>query len=241
MIVKLFNCTPKVLETLYTAANSCYSDRSPEDIFNNGPILTDKEMQAVIEDWTTCGNEVFALFSKQKQKMLKTVRGCIVRNHNTVLRHVNFTFSIKDISIVCARQFMRMQAGIVYDEQSARYCEKKDINYVLPKSLKNLCENANTEDPDDLGEEICRLIETTKDLYARLIKSGIPKEDARFVLLLALPTQMTCTINLAALFHLHNIRVKMTTGKSQDEVSVLAQAMVDEVVKKEKWLGEFFK
>jgi thymidylate synthase (FAD) len=234
--VKLINKSPKILETLYTAGHSCYSTREPSDIFENGPVITQKEQDAI---WVVSNSPqefLINLEDKKQEKMIKTVRGIIARNHNTVMRHVTFTFSISGVSRVTMAQISRHSAGIDFDIQSQRYVTyEKDFEWVLPYSLKNIKD-------DNLSKKVEKFLSDAKEIYFELVDSKeAHKEDARYLLPQAAPTNITCTCNLAAFLHLHNLRAKDTTGKAQDEVKQVVKLMAEELVKAEPWLAEFIK
>lgn len=94
MLVKLISKNSDILETMYTAAHNCYSDRKPEEIMLDGPVLTEKETNDIYAKSANAGEFLTNLESLKKEKMLKTVRGCVVRRHSSVMTHANFTFSV---------------------------------------------------------------------------------------------------------------------------------------------------
>ena len=236
MKVRLINKTPKMMETLYTAAHACYSDRMPDDIFENGPIITEKEQIDAMKASNNPSEYQMYLNDLKKSKMLKTVRGCIARNHNTVMRHVYFTFSISEVSRVTMAQITRHHAGIDFDVQSQRYVTMDEkFKWALPDVFYSDLD-------ESVASRISAFLQESKDLYQHLVQNKIMhKEDARYLLPNAAPTNMTCTANLAAFMHLYRLRAKDATGKAQDEIKELTKLMAEEVAKSEPWIAEFLK
>ncbi len=209
MNVSLLTHTYDPLRVLWTAARCCYSDQPAAAIW-----------AASGDDTTDCDDI----------RMLKTVRGCIARNHNTVMRHANFTFAIDRISRACGNQLTRHGVGWSFDQQSLRYVKlDTEPDWVIPPHL------------DGRAEAIMRASARRSWLdYRALIEGGVKAEDARAVLPLCTPTNLVATANLAALLHFHRVRFEGTTGKPQDEIKELAGRMIRLVVCAEPWLGEFF-
>lgn len=154
------------------------------------------------------------------------------------------------ISRVTSHQLVRHHVGVTFDQQSQRYVtfSGKD-DWVLPKGMQELYDKGkevsnNGEHDLDWGGVEYKLythLEDSKKLYNELMQSDQHKEDARYILPNAAPTNLVMTINLTSLFHINNLRARDTTGKSQDEIKQLTALLVDEVVKSEHWLAEFFK
>lgn len=209
MNVTMLTRTPDPLRVLFTAAHTCYSPKTAAEI------------------WRLTGDETSG---HDDARMLRTVRGCIARGHNSVIRHVGFTFSVDGISRACANQLTRHGPGWAFDQQSLRYV-RLDVepDWVLPGHL-----------PDGQQLGIALAAGAAYDEYVGLVSIGVKPEDARSVLPLCTPTNLVATANLAALFHFWAVRCKGTTGKPQDEIKDLAARMVMLVVEAEPWLGEFF-
>lgn len=256
MKVRLIAKTPNILPVMYTAAHGCYSDRLPEDIFIDGPVLTEKEEQSIWDKSNNPQEFLSNLESFKKDKMLKTVRGCIARKHSSVMTHTNFTFTVSGVSRVLTHQVMRHHTGVTFDQQSARYVTFSGSDeWVLPQGLSDLYKYGQYEwlelthpncpviDPNNekLAERVYRHLEESKALYKDLMASDMHKEDARYILPHCMPTNFTMTINLTALFHIYNLRAKHTTGKSQKEIADFMELVVAEVIKSEPWLSEFLK
>lgn len=205
MNVKLISHTINAMNVLFVAARTCYSSTTAGEIANTHDGYT-------------------------PEKMLGVVRGCIKRGHNSVIRHVSFTFTIDGISRACANQLTRHGPGWAFDQQSLRYVQLADQpEWVIPVSLRH-----------DEAKWLKLTAGSAWAEYWRMVNEGIPKEDARAVLPLCTPTNLVATANLAALMHFYGVRFRGDTGKPQDEIRRLAAEMIRLVVIAEPWLGEFF-
>jgi thymidylate synthase (FAD) len=205
MNVQLLTHTPEALGVLFTAARTCYSATPAAEIWETGDGYS-------------------------PEKMLGVVRGCIKRGHNSVIRHVSFTFAIDGISRACANQLTRHGPGWAFDQQSLRYVRlDSEPEWVVPDGLSP-------------GERISISAASREawDSYRRMIRDhGVKAEDARAVLPLCTPTNLIATCNLAAFMHFWGVRRNDETGKAQAEIKTLADTMGRLIVAAEPWLAEF--
>lgn len=109
MKVKLINNTDNQIETMYTAARTCYSSKSPIDLH------------------TTINSD--------KDSMWKLVKQVLSSGHQSIAENVVFTFAIEGISRACANQLTRHRAGIVFAQQSMRYVNASGCDFVVPEGL----------------------------------------------------------------------------------------------------------
>src|SRR5436190_21541325 len=99
---------------IYTACRTCYSEQTPEDIF----------------DRATTGRIVQA-------KMQKLISGVIESGHGSTIEHVVFTFGISGVSRTLSHQLVRHRAGVAFDQQSQRYVKYKGAPTMLPATLED--------------------------------------------------------------------------------------------------------
>jgi thymidylate synthase (FAD) len=204
MRVKLIAWTPNALQVLSAAAHTCYSEGCPDDIWR---------------DHHTDGRTT-------PEKVVGRVSGIIARNHNSVLRHVNYTFAISSISRACANQLTRHGPGWAFDQQSLRYVSlRHEPDWVVPFAALAL-----------EGDTLRAGYRASWEAYIAAIGRGVKAEDARSLLPLATPTNLVATANLAALMHFFRVRGLHETGKAQDEIVTLAHRMVSQVLDREPWL-----
>lgn len=140
--------------------------------------------------------------------------------HLSVIEHANFTFSIEGVSRSCTHQLVRHRLAS-YSQQSMRYVDLSEIDYedfVTPDTVKEA----------DAEKEYKEIIESTMSTYNKLLEKGVPKEDARFILPLASPTNITVTMNGRELLHFFDLRLDES---AQWEIRELAKKMLEEVKK----------
>jgi thymidylate synthase (FAD) len=99
---------------IYTACRTCYSELTPEDIF----------------DRATTGRI-------DPAKMQKLISGVIESGHGSTIEHVVFTFGISGVSRTLSHQLVRHRAGVAFDQQSQRYVTFKDASTMLPATIQD--------------------------------------------------------------------------------------------------------
>ncbi|MEW6685832.1 MAG: FAD-dependent thymidylate synthase [Candidatus Edwardsbacteria bacterium] len=111
MKVKLINYTTRPLEVIFTAARTCYSHLTPQEIWR--VKKTKKQMQSLVD------------------KIIKL-------GHESVLEHISFTFAIEGISRACSHQLVRHRLAS-YSQQSQRYVRfknRKEMRIVTPSAIR---------------------------------------------------------------------------------------------------------
>ena len=99
---------------IYTACRTCYSELTPEDIFDRA--ATGRIEQA---------------------KMQKLISGVIESGHGSTIEHVVFTFGISGVSRTLSHQLVRHRAGVAFDQQSQRYVTFKGASTMLPATIQD--------------------------------------------------------------------------------------------------------
>lgn len=200
MKVELIQHTMNIIETMWTSARTCYSEKSPIEIWDDScTTATDK-----------------------KWKLVKQV---LSSGHQSIAENVVFTFAIEGISRACANQLTRHRAGVVFAQQSMRYVNASDCDFVVPEGLSQ-------EAYAIIGETLAKC----KGAYQQLIDLGVKKEDARSILPLCTTTNLTMTVNLRELIHLCNLRL---CTRAQREIRDLFKEIVREVKRVEPRLEEY--
>src|SRR3954454_20060202 len=97
---------------IYTACRTCYSELTPEDIF----------------DRATTGRI-------EQAKMQKLISGVIESGHGSTIEHVVFRFGISGVSRTLSHQLVRHRAGVAFDQQSQRYVTFKGAATMLPQTI----------------------------------------------------------------------------------------------------------
>ena len=137
------------------------------------------------------------------------IRKLIKKGHESVLEHAWATFFIEGISRVCLAQLTRHRIAS-FTVESQRFVTPKEI-FVIPPSF---------EQPDDPSVKamVDAFLETSKVVFENLLASGIPKEDARFILPQAITTSLVMTANFREWRHILKLR---TAPDAQWEIRAL--------------------
>lgn len=179
---------------------------SPEKLPAMAAILTHSKIKP----------EELAKTPKQRQsQVLEQVVGL---GHTSVIEHASFTFAISDVSRSLTHQLVRHRIAS-YSQQSQRYVNLNEPNYVIPPSI---AKNAKTK---NAYEETMSAI---WDHYNKLLGLKIPAEDARYVLPNATCTNIMVTMNARSLLNFFELRCCL---HAQWEIRMLANKMLQEVKK----------
>ena len=139
---------------------------------------------------------------------MKLVEHCYKNGHLSVMEHIYFTFKIEGISRACSHQLVRHR-HCSFTQRSQRYCSEDGFGFVTPSTVD---EGRFENDMEDI-----------KDWYEEYQKSGVPNEDARYVLPNACETSLYLSCNLRELIHMSNERL---CRRAQWEIRELVQQMV---------------
>ncbi|MGM5482278.1 MAG: FAD-dependent thymidylate synthase [Nanobdellota archaeon] len=182
--VKLLEYTPAPANLVATAARLCYSAAKIDDLL--------EEMTA--------------------EKSEKLLTKLMQLGHESPMEHASFTFAIEGISRACSHQIVRHRIAS-YSQQSQRYVDSKDFNYIIPPSVKK---------DDEAKKKFEAIMEKIGSAYEEL-KDIAPKEDARFVLPNAGETKIIVTMNARSLKNFFKHR---TCTRAQWEIRNVAQKML---------------
>src|SRR3990170_1849655 len=100
------------------------------------------------------------------------IEGLIKNGHYSVLEHAYATFRISGVSRSATHQLVRHRL-CSFTQQSQRYVDESNFNYVEPDPIKN---NSKAH------ILFTKFMEEAKRSYSELQRLGIKNEDARFVL-----------------------------------------------------------
>jgi thymidylate synthase (FAD) len=93
----------------------------------------------------------------------------------------------------------------------------EDFHYIIPPSIST---------NSFLLERFTRGIEALRRVYKQLLKSGVPQEDARYILPNACETKIVITMNARELLHFFRLRC---CNRAQWEIRSLADEMLRRV------------
>ena len=141
------------------------------------------------------------------------IKRWVESGHESVIEHASATFRISGVSRALTHQLVRHRIGFSFSQESQRYVNAENFDYVMPECMRD-CESEL---------DFFNLMNDIKKLYTKLIKSGIPKEDARYILPNAVTTEIVVTANFRALRHFFKLRCDK---KAQWEIRELAGEML---------------
>ena len=210
MKVTLITHTPEPEKIIAAAAKLCYANSDIESLLDG---LDEQKTTKFLEMLTNIG-------------------------HESPIEHISFTFGIEGISRTCSHQLVRHRIAS-YSQQSQRYVEEKDFNYVTPPEIMDNPEAVEVfnNQMDSAIEAYNKLTEILKDKhYNTFIEQGLDDktakqksqkkaiEDARFVLPNACETKIVVTMNARSLKHFFELRC---CQRAQWEI----KAVADEILK----------
>lgn len=120
----------------------------------------------------------------------------IAAGHLSVIEHASATFRASGVSRALTHQLVRHRVAS-YSQESQRYIEQKSAKFICPESVI-----ANPA----LFAIYDGCIDRIQKAYAELVKYGIPKEDARYLLPNATQTEIVFTMNFRELRHFFELR-----------------------------------
>ena len=161
-----------------------------------------------------------------QEKMTKLIRHTMESGHHSVLEHVTFSFAVEGVSRALTHQLVRHRLAS-YAQQSQRYVtyEEGTLNFVTPKSIEATA----------LKTYNAFMAESAR-VYEELVASGVPAEDARYVLPNATVTQIVVTMNYRELIQFCRLRLCF---RAQWEITEMTHLMKKEMIKVSRFLGNY--
>ena len=234
MDVQVISSTPDMINVMYVAARTCYSSKSPIEMWNEiNEDNTSYFVEGTFEDQ----------IKEQQEKHYKLVKKVLDSGHHSIAEHVYFTFAIEGISRACSHQLVRHR-HCTFSQQSQRYVEiKEDLKY-----LQQLYEQTKSKDDTKRSEAIqtlCKIVDKyfVKDNdrigaikyfftlidYLTAIQDGCKPEDARQLLPNATKTNIVVSTNLRNLIHICNLRL---CTRAQKEINSVFKLIVQRILER---------
>ncbi len=165
--------------------------------------------------------------AEDNEKMLKLISRVISSGHYSTIEHIQVSFAISNVSRACTHQLVRHRHAS-FSQKSQRYVkEKGQFDYLTPPTI---------EKNQELKIKYDEFMGKISEFYTLLTESGIPAEDARFVLPNATSSSMVVSLNLRELIHIANLRL---CTRAQDEIRLLVRLMCKELINEEPWLKPY--
>lgn len=154
------------------------------------------------------------------------IKYCIKNQHWSIFEHAFLTVEI-NTSLAIATQILRHRS-FTYQQFSQRYADSKELQVSIPvpdlrkQDLKN--RQNSTDDLGDylkltLQERIRAHFEQSLNLYNHLLKEGVAKECARFVLPQATMTRLYMSGSVRSWIHYIELRSENGTQKEHMEIA----------------------
>lgn len=182
--------------------------------------ITDDALNFIGDCAGICYNSKRDVVSNTKRAI-----ACKDKGHLATLRFAHATFHVSGISRVCSHQFVRSK-HLDFLQRSQRYCEEDIPKFVYPGTTSDTA--------------ISSLYQTAYRVYQDLLKAGVRKEDARFVLPEGTQTELIVTGNLQAWLDFVQLRGDV---HAQYEIRSVAQQINNILAEKVPgifhWMPEF--
>lgn len=152
---------------------------------------------------------------------------CIKHHHWSIFEMAFMTLEINTTRGIAA-QILRHRS-FTFQEFSQRYADASFLSDQIPLFNLRRQDNKNRQNSiDDMSDDICskynRLIREhfakAKGLYDEMIKDGVAKECARFVLPLATPTRMYISGSIRSWIHYIELRSANGTQKEHMDIAL---------------------
>lgn len=147
------------------------------------------------------------------EKRKKFLSGLIKSGHTSTIEHASATFKISEVSRALTHELVRHRL-FSFSQRSQRYCFEDNPGYVVPDTIQNDL---------NLRNKYVQALNKIQDLYIDLVKSGIPKEDARYVLPNACFTEIYVSGNFREWRHFLELRL---SPRAQWEIRYLAKEIL---------------
>ncbi len=196
--VELLAHTPEPLSLIYAAFRQCYHDGQVADMW---PRLLAGDI------------------SKEKQAAF--VATILESGHASPVEHVSFTFALSGVSRALTHQLVRHRIAS-YSQQSQRYVDGSDFDYVIPPEIKKYPETLARF--EGVMAEIGSAYRELKAILEAAGRTGSKaNEDARFVLPQATASNIVVTMNCRSLLNFFEHRC---CRRAQWEIRHVADAML---------------
>ena len=131
-------------------------------------------------------------------------------DYSSVLEHICFTFDIAGISVALSRELLEHRIAS-HTARSTRYNEEQGFEYYIPEGLKG----------DEEAMRIYReAMSHAEEAYVRLRGLGIGREEARYVLPMALHTHYVVTMNVRSLINFFMLRLCVRASPEMRELAM---------------------
>ena len=163
--------------------------------------------------------------NQDNDKFAGLLKYCIQHGHWSVFEQAFMTIEINTTRGIAA-QILRHRS-FTYQEFSQRYADSNLLGDIeLPelrrqddKNRQNSIDDLDPEMVDKFNRQMNTLFSSAFGLYNQMLKAGVAKECARFVLPLATPTRIYMTGSCRSWIHYINLRSAHGTQKEHMDIA----------------------
>ncbi len=231
MLVELISITPEAEKVIEEAGRTAYLSFDKKTTYPIYQLEDSTGTKKIVysEEYNFKGHEkpgdkviidgkswkIIKMWRDSAEKFIKML---IRSGHHSVLEHAYATFRVKGGSRSFTHQLVRHRLA-AFTQQSQRYVNEENFDYVVPPSIER-----NSE----AYKIFVEFINYSKEIYKKLRKLKIKKEDARFVLPNAVESEIVISANLREWRHIIELRGHSTAQWEIREFAV----KVCEILKK---------
>ena len=164
--------------------------------------------------------------NQENENYSKLLKYCIDHGHWSIFEMANIVLEIETTRGIAA-QILRHRS-FSFQEFSQRYADASHLGETIaipdlrtqdPKNRQNSIDNLNEYKETIYKSQIRELFAKSKYLYDLMVRDGVAKECARFVLPLATPTRMYMNGTIRSWIHYINLRTANGTQKEHMDVA----------------------
>ena len=169
-------------------------------------------------EWVEKGNSSTVYEQTLKDKDKKLINYLAKHDHWSPFGHASLQFHIK-APIFVARQLVKHQVGLVWNEVSRRYVDDEPEFYV-PKKWRLKAEDKKQGSSNETVEyELGATMEFLKETYNNMLKQNIAPEMARMILPQNLYTEWYWSGTLMAFARICSLRCKLDTQEETRKIA----------------------
>ena len=165
--------------------------------------------------------------NQENPKVAGLLKYCIKHQHWSVFEQAHMTLEIETTRGLAA-QILRHRS-FTYQEFSQRYADSSLLSETIPmielrsQDLKN--RQNSVDDVDEFKKQRFEILiqqhfDRSMELYQQMLREGIAKECARFVLPLAVPTRIYMTGSVRSWIHYIELRSANGTQKEHMDIAL---------------------
>jgi thymidylate synthase (FAD) len=207
--VKLLGITPNAEKIMEEAGRTAYLSFDKKTDYPILKLKNDRDATKIIytekektfiekkeKEKIEYSGESWEIVKRWENSAAKFIEMLINSGHHSVLEHSYASFRIRGGSRAFTHQIVRHRLSS-FTQQSQRYVDEKDFEYIIPNSIEN-------------NKEAKRIfmdfMEKAKNTYHKLRELKVKREDARFVLPNATESEIVISANFREWRHIFELR-----------------------------------